>query len=190
MTPAVTFARTLAPQSIALALGLGALEGCTPTAPTTSYTPVTGIEIPSADIVAGHGCGNRAPDQVYKYAALVTYGDAGCGGNANGGGDTSMSPVASGVFDCFADGVFSNLPQSDAGSSSFVISIYGYNQCSFASDVAWEDPNAVTQSVAASPANWTATCAGTQIPGVTTIACCSELQAQADAPPCADAGTE
>jgi len=169
------------------------LRGCTPTAATSTYTPITGIEIPSANLVAGHGCGDRAPGQVYKYAALVRYGDAGCGQDVDGlgdvGGNTTMGVVASGVFDCFADGVFSNLPQTDAG-SGFVISIYAYNQCSFMPDVAWEDPSVAMQSVASNPANWTATCTASQTPGVTAMACCPQLEPQDAAPPCGDAGGE
>ena len=190
----------LALLGFALAAGWGALEGCASNAPTTSYTPITGIEIPSADIVAGHGCGAGSPNQVYKYAAVVgAVGDA--DGAADGGaGVTTAQLVTSGVFDCFADGVFSNLPQDDAGNSNFAVTIYAYNQCSFPQALACssnagtacpaEDPNFVTQSVAAQPSNWTTTCTATQTPSVTVIAYCPPLQPRGAAAPCADAGAE
>ena len=209
------FAHLLALAGFAVAAGWGALEGCASNAPTTSYTPITGIEIPSAEIVAGHGCGAGSPNQVYKYAAVVAFqppivgtqdgaamnvgGDAD-GAAVDGGGVTTAQLVTSGVFDCFADGVFSNLPQDDAGNSNFVVTIYAYDQCSFPQALACssnagtacpaEDPNFVTQSVAAQPSNWTTTCTVTQTPGITVNAYCPRLQPQGAAPPCADAGAE
>lgn len=187
----------------ALAAGWGALEGCASNAPTTSYTPITGIEIPSADIITGHGCGTGSPSQVYKYAAVVAFlppVDDADGVAVDAAGVTTAQLVTSGVFDCFADGVFSNLPLDDAGDSNFVVTIYAYNQCSFPQSLVCssnagtacpaEDPNFVTQSVAAQPSNWTTTCTATQTPGVTVIAYCPPLQPQGAAAPCADAGAE
>src|SRR5579864_3752000 len=155
MTRAVSFAR--APASlwtVAVALW-GNLAGCSTSAPSTAYTPITGIQIPSAELVAGHGCGNGGHQQVYKYAAVIAYSDAGPGED---GGGAIPGALTSAVFDCFADGIFSNLPQSDAGNSSFAITIYAYNLCSFppqlacslnaATACAAEDASVVAQSVA------------------------------------------
>ena len=193
----MSFTRVLSPLWVAVATGGGALEGCETTAPSTSYTPITGIELPSADIVAGHGCGTGSPDQVYKYAAIVGYaGDAGDGGTEL---DLTAGIVTSGVFDCFADGIFSNLPLSDAGNSTYIIGIYAYNQCSFPPELACvQNASAacptgdasVAQSVASQPANWTATCNATQIAGVTATAYCPRLEAQDGAASCADAAAE
>jgi len=219
MSPTVSFARALVASSIAAVGGWCALAGCQQSAPTTAYTPITGIAIPSAELVVGHGCGTRGQEQVYKYAAIVTYYDAGPNQESGAAADDSgvdqdaaaasedagdnqdsalmmPSAVTSGIFDCFADGVFSNLPQSDAGNLSFTIQIYAYNACSFPSGLACpqntathcpaEDPN----SVASQPSNWTATCMATQVTGVTAIADCSPLEPGDAASPCADASTE
>ena len=206
MTPAVSFARALVSSSLAAAAGLGTLAGCTTSAPSSPYTPITGIDIPSADLVIGHGCGNGAEGQqgkVYRYAAVVAYSDAGAGQGNDGGGGMVAHAVASGVFDCFADGIFSNLPQSDAGNLSFTIAIYAYNQCSFPPTLACatdtsaacpaEDPNVVAQSIAARPSNWTTTCTATQLPGVTVTADCLPLapeDGEDGGSPCADASDE
>src|SRR4029077_3925163 len=120
------FGRTvLVSSSIAAVAGCCALAGCQQSAPTTAYTPITGIEIPSAELVLGHGCGTGGQHQVYKYAAIVTYYDAGSnqdGGTAaddsgvdqdaaaasedtgvdQGSALTMPSAVTSGIFDCFA----------------------------------------------------------------------------------------
>jgi hypothetical protein len=194
--PAVTSTRVLASLWVATATGWGAMPSCTPSAPSTSYTPITGIQLPSAAIVAGHGCGTGGPDQVYKYAAIVGYAvEGGVAGGASGDGGVA---ITSGVFDCFADGLFSNLPGSDAGSFSFDVAIYAYNQCSFPLELAClqNAPTAcpgdasVAESVASHPANWRATCTASEVAGVTAIAECTSLEPQDAAAQCVDAGTD
>lgn len=143
--------------------------GCATTAPTTGYTPITGIEIPADAIVAGHGCGTGV-DQVFKYAAVVST-------------PTVQTFVTSGVFDCFANGVFSNLPSPDGGSETFDVSIYAYNQTSF------PDPLLCLPNTAPCPgddagaiapwqssANWTTTCTVIQVQGVASITKCGPLE--------------
>lgn len=199
MTPAVSFARALVSSSWVAAAGLGALAGCSTSAPSSPYTPITGIDIPSADLAVGHGCGNGTEGQVYRYAAVVAYDDAGAGPDDDGG-SANANAVASGVFDCFADGIFSNLPQSDAGNLSFTIAIYAYNHCSFPPMLACamdtsaacpaEDPSVVAQSIAMQPSNWTTTCVATQLPGVTVTADCLPLVPGDAGSPCGDANAE
>ncbi|MDP8998626.1 MAG: hypothetical protein M3O46_00765 [Myxococcota bacterium] len=162
-----------------LAVALQVMIGCTTSASTTGYTPVTGIQITASDIVAGRGCGEQS-GQVYKYAAVVSYAnDAGVATDAGVG-----KPFVSGVFDCFADGIFSNLPALDSGLlQGFDVSIYAYDKASFPPALACppgtapcpgDDAGAVNQSLAA--ATWTTTCTASQIQGATSVAACGALQ--------------
>jgi hypothetical protein len=103
-------------------------------------------------------------------------------------------PFTSGIFDCFADGIFANLPASDGGNYSFFISIYAYNQCSF--------PHALDCPPGAAPcpgedagvlapwtpfANWKTTCTQTEYAGSTAMAACQPLEVS-DAGSCGDDG--
>jgi hypothetical protein len=166
------------PMAGILGVALNVIIGCTTSASTTGYTPVTGIQITASDIVAGHGCGEHS-GQVYKYAAVVSYAnDAGVASDAGVG-----KPFISGVFDCFADGIFSNLPALDSGvPQGFDVSIYAYDKASFpraldcppgTAPCPGDDAGAVTQSLAA--ATWTTTCTATQIQGATSVASCVAL---------------
>src|SRR5258708_36955025 len=78
--------------------------------------------MPASDIAAGHGCGT-GPDQVYKYGAIVDH--------AADGGRSDDSFSASNVFDCYADGIFSNLPPADDGGQSFIVAVYAFSRRSF-----------------------------------------------------------
>jgi hypothetical protein len=145
----VILARRLLTLGLLAAAGTSALA-CTSSTTATTYTPITGIEIASAPLVAGFGCG-KGPGQVYRYAAVVTYNhsapDAGKAGAPDAGeagspvtpcvtGDAG-APVTQGgvpltnIFDCFADGVFENLPSSDAGSLTFNVNIFAYNYADY-----------------------------------------------------------
>jgi hypothetical protein len=185
--PAVVFPHTRAPATAALACSLIAFAGCTTSGLAAAYTPITGIQISAADIVAGRGCG-RGSGQVYKYAAVVAYAD-------DGGVPGQL--LTSGVFDCFADGIFSNLPLLDGGSSLFEVSIYAYDQASFpkaldcpqsATPCPGDDASAVLPWENA--ANWTAICTASQVQGVTTIAACEPLSPSPAHPSQSDAATE
>jgi hypothetical protein len=167
----VIVARPLRTCAVFLVAAAGAAIGCATSAPSTGYTPPTGIFISAQTIVAGHGCGTGT-DQVYKYAVIVsTTSDAG------------PAFVTSGVFDCFTDGVFSNLPSPDGGSVAFAVSVLAYNRSSFP-DALFCPPNTlpcpgddagdVFPWKAA--ANWTATCTVTEIQGVPSITTCSALE--------------
>jgi hypothetical protein len=165
-----------APLAVAAAC---ALAGCPGAATTTIYTPITGILIRSSSLVAGYGCGTDA-GQIYKYAALLTYADD---------GGASGPVVYSGVFDCYSDGLFSNLPADDAGSLSFDVTIVAWDQASFpaalACDPSIEDggftacPGDVPGTVASSEGipNWITTCSATQQSGISVLAVCAPLTA-------------
>ena len=165
--PLTTLRLFAATSSLAIAAGVAA---CTSTTATTIYTPVTGIQIPAATIVAGYGCGTGA-GQVYSYAAIVS----------TSVGDAASTVLASNIFPCFADGLFSNLPVT-ANNQLFSIAIYAFNQASFpaaldctSSPCPGDDAGAVA-SLSGS-ANWTTTCTGTEIGGVTALATCPALAA-------------
>jgi hypothetical protein len=154
---------------VLVAAAPSATVGCATTAPTTGNTPITGIEIPADTIVASGGCGTGA-DQVFKYAAVVST-------------PTVQTFVTSGVFDCFADGIFSNLPSPDGGSETFNVSIYAYNQASFpkallclpsTAPCPGDDAGAIAPWQ--SSANWTTTCTVIQVQGVTSITKCGPLE--------------
>jgi hypothetical protein len=175
--------------SFGLLLGAAAtvgLAGCPSAATSTTYTPVTGILIRSATLVAGHGCGT-GPGQVYRYAALLSYADE--------AGAPIGPPVYSGVFDCFADGLFSNLTGSDAGDYNFSVEIDAWDVADFPSILACptgagtgpepcpgDDPATVTSNLGTP--TWTTSCLAAQYSGVSSLAACQPLVAGAG-----DAGT-
>jgi hypothetical protein len=184
---AVIFPLARAPATAAMACSFIAIAGCTTSGPATAYTPITGIQILAAEIVAGRGCG-RGMGQVYKYAAVVAQ---------TGDGGVPTRTLTSGVFDCFADAIFSNLQPLDGGAPVFEVSIYAYDNDSF--------PGALDcpQSVAPCPgddasavlpweqaANWTAICTVSQSQGITTVASCPPLLPSPAHPSQSDAATE
>jgi hypothetical protein len=173
--PAVNLARCPIGLLVTLVVvASSAVASCTTSAPATLYTPITGIQISAADIVTGRGCGTGS-GQVYKYVAVLSYPMDACA-------------FASGSFDCFADGIFSNLA-FDSGSQSFDVSIYAYNEASFPQaleclahsvprDQKGQCVSTAEETVQAceTSANWTSTCTATQVQGVTTIAACGPLE--------------
>jgi hypothetical protein len=98
-----------------------------------------------------------------------------------------LETVASGVFDCFANGIVSNLPVSEAGSSAYTLQIFAFDQASFPPQLACNPGPGGPQGVSCPgdvastvipfgpAANWTATCTATQVPGVTVPAVCTPL---------------
>jgi hypothetical protein len=164
----------LALMGASLACGVvaaAAVGACAANTTTTGFTPITGIIIRSESLVAGKGCGT-APGQVYRYLAIVTYAPDDLG--------TTRDPIAGAVFDCFADGLFSNLqPAPDTGSVSYVVTIYAYDAPSYpAADLQCY----VDQTCAALPgacdatklhALYTTTCTATQQQGIAVLADCN-----------------
>jgi hypothetical protein len=168
------------------------LAACPGNATTSLYTPITGLIIDSQTLLAGIGCGT-APNQVYKYAAVVTLaGDA---------GGVSGLPVSA-VFDCFTNtNELSNLPTADGGTTDYAIAIYAYNEASFPaaqlggcvdlpSDANCQGESPETVLGFASLANWTTTCTATQVQGVSEEAVCGSLVPTSDASVGPDEGIE
>jgi hypothetical protein len=103
----------------AAAAALGA-SACSTTT-TTNAALVSGIFIDHLGLLGDYGCGTTN-DDVYKYVAVVINDNRDIGG--------------AGAFDCFADGVFANMPGADAGQLDFAVWVYAYNEA------AWSAANA------------------------------------------------
>jgi hypothetical protein len=163
--------------AMAAAFGGCLLAGCPTTATTTTYIPITGILVRASTLTEGVGCGT-APGQVYKYAALLAYVD-------DGGLASAPQYSFSGVFDCFADGLFSNLRPDPAGSTTFQLTILAWDQAAFppalqcdATDAAFtfcpgDSPDVVTANEGTP--GWSTTCTASQTLGVSTVASCGPL---------------
>jgi hypothetical protein len=160
--------------AFAAALALGASLSCATSSSTTLIT-TTGIVVDSRMLVAGHGCGT-APSNVFKYAVIV-YG-YGSGDIEAGPIDSAVfnAPVVANVFDCFADGVFVDLPPGDAGQSLFRLEIYAFNQASFvASEAAILGANTNRAAYQAANPTWTTECTTSQSAEVETQAVCAPI---------------
>jgi hypothetical protein len=96
------------------ALSLGS-AGCE-TASTSDENSITGVVIRTTQLLEGTGCGTR-PGQVYKYLAVAVYKDR-------------TDAVAAGVYDCFADAAFVNLPADNSTTPpkyDFDIYVYAFD---------------------------------------------------------------
>ena len=103
-------------------VGLAGMVACAgTTTTTTAYTPITGVLVRSDALVSGIGCGTQ-PDQVFKYAAVVTQGNQTL---TIGGTGVGM------ISDCFADAKFANLVAGPDGTLSFTVQIYAFSQESY-----------------------------------------------------------
>jgi len=189
--------RFLAIACLAIVASACWLAGCPTTSTLTAYTPITGIVIRSADLVAGHGCGT-GPDQVYKYVAVLAYSAGG-----SNKPKSSIVPYTSTVVSCYTDAIFSNL-QASAGSNpsyDFTVYVYAYNATSFPQALACtpdtaggcpgDNPCSTATPCDAGvepryPPSWTATCSATELAGVPALATCGALEPVTGA---ADAGT-
>jgi hypothetical protein len=168
-----------------------AFGGCTNNVTALVYTPITGIVIRSADLVAGHGCGT-APGQVYAYVAVLAQQ------NAKG------VPIASTVVRCYSDGVLSNLvwdagpnPAPDAATYDYYLYIYAYDYASFPQSLACsapvtpslgcpgDFPDATTAGAATAAEGgippryaptWKTTCTASEIAGEPMLAQCDPLE--------------
>ena len=98
----------------ALSLGSTACE----TASTSDETSITGVVVRTTQLLEGTGCGTRV-GQVYKYLAVAVHA-----------GQTDA--VAAGVYDCFADAAFVNLPADPStGGYDFEIYVYAFDSSRF-----------------------------------------------------------
>lgn len=179
---------------IAAALGgaasLAVAVACNSSTTPNLYTPITGLVIDSSTLVQGVGCGTQA-DQVYKYAAIA---------NLAGSGERLAGLPASGVFDCFTDGQFANLPTPDGGTTAYTITIYAFDRSAFPaalgacadvqSDAACPGDDPGTVEKYAGQATWTTTCTASQEQGVSDVAVCGALARTSDASVGDDGATE
>ncbi len=106
-----------APAALASLVMLSALSlvaaGCE-TSSSNDETSVTGIVVRSTQLLEGTGCGTRV-GQVYKYLAVAVHS-----------GQTEA--VAVGVYDCFADAAFVDLPPDPTtGTYNFEIFVYAFD---------------------------------------------------------------
>jgi hypothetical protein len=169
----------------AAALSYGTAPAATPDA----ATPDAGAGAPDAE------AGARDDAE----AGGATDAGAGVRGNEGGAPEVPRVPVEqngvplTNIFDCFADGVFENLPSSDAGSQTFIVTIFAYSkdsyddaglpanlgcppsfdggQCTPAS----EPLTAAQESLAP----WTTVCTATQQQGTPVVAVCAPLESPA-----------
>jgi hypothetical protein len=180
-----------------VAAAAGAL-GCNSSSATSTFTPITGIEIRSADLVAGIGCGTTVPldggpGTVFRYAAVLSHATLDDAGRpeVDDAGAVIGAPVFSNIFDCFANGVFENLPASDAGSLTYAISIYAYDLADYTraalppnlgcapagSDASVCTPASTPLTASqVEAATYVTVCTATQQSGVPVIAVCPPLR--------------
>ena len=160
-----------------------AVIACGTTAAATGITPVTGILIRSDALVSGLGCGTRA-GQVFKYIAAVA------------SDDKPGAFVYANAFDCFADGVFSNIPLPETGNPSFTVRILAVNKDAYAAQTAALN-GIVTAAqgdytkpidIGALTPTWTTTCHATQQANIAVLAVCDALRINAPADAGVDAG--
>ncbi len=95
--------------------GLCALASGCPATTNPAVLPITAVDTDIQQLLdqANLGCGT-GPNQVYKYAVVLKYAAPGEPVTANDCPFPSTD-IAGGVYDCFAQGVFANLPLQDGG---------------------------------------------------------------------------
>ncbi len=194
--------RTLALVTALLAAaGASAVAACTSSTTTATFTPITGIEIQSASLVAGFGCGTE-PNQVFRYVASLSFASGLDGGGLGAPVFQSGVPLTN-IFECFSDGVFENLPTSDAGSLTFKVSVFAYSQSAYVAaglpgdlgcppipDAGFCAPSSTPVTPGQeSKASWTTLCTATQQAGTPVIAVCPPLVSTTGAPE-TDAGAD
>jgi hypothetical protein len=103
-----------------LALGVaGAMAACSTSNTATIYTPYTGIDVPTASVIAGVGCAapDGAPGGIDHWLAFLTpvpdagnAMDAGDAGSIDPIPDSGSEIVAAGIFSCYTPtGTFENI---------------------------------------------------------------------------------
>jgi hypothetical protein len=103
--------------SAAVATGVMGSAACTATTTINTALVTDGLEISSSGLFYNYTCGADSSDDVYKYLAVVI--------------DSGRNIVAAGIFDCFADASFANLPGADAGQLPFAVWLYIYNEADY-----------------------------------------------------------
>lgn len=137
---------------------------------TTGIPPITGIVIRAETLTNGRGCG-RGPAQLFKYAAIVY-------GYTDGPADVKGSyrtPVTAGVYDCFADGTFVELPET-GGSATFRLDVFAYSEPAYAAASATiESAGTNGDALRTTNPTWTTVCSATQLRDVQALAVCDPL---------------
>ncbi len=144
------------------------LIGCSGTSASDTLTPITGITVRAETLTASRGCG-RGPTQVFKYAVAVL--------GRNPGQLSSFDvKIAGGVYDCFTDAQFVNLPSS-GGSFDYSLQVFAYNEAAFTK--AGEDK---VKAAAVNPTDLpstnptlTTTCTAQEFDQVQSLAACDPL---------------
>lgn len=151
------------------ALGL-LLLGCSSAGTSDALVPITGITVRAEALTAGRGCG-RGPTQIFKYAVVVL------GRNPQNLAAFDQV-VTGGVYDCFTDAQFVNVPAS-GGSFDFDLQVFAYNAAAY--QAAGDDQ---IRAAALSPANLprtnptlTTTCTAQELDQVQSLAACEPLVA-------------
>ena len=93
---------------------LAALCAACESGTTTDELAITGVVVRAEPLTRGTGCGTRA-GQVFKYAAVTTRAG-------------TERVVDAGLYDCFADAAFINLPPDDTGSYRFDIHVFAFDR--------------------------------------------------------------
>jgi hypothetical protein len=143
---------------------------CSGSGSSTGIPPITGIVIRAETLTTGRGCG-RAPNQLFKYAAIVY-------GYTDGPADVKGSyrtPVTAGIYDCFADGTFVELPQT-GGSFTFRLEVFAYSELAYlAARATIEGAGTNGDALRTTDPTWTTACTATQLRDVQALAVCDPL---------------
>jgi hypothetical protein len=100
--------------------GAAWLAGC-PATTTVGIAPITAISVPISTLLSDSelGCSGAegGPNDVYKYLVVVAYDQSDNPNDQNPPmfDNCPATPLAGGVFDCFAEATFGNLPLEEAG---------------------------------------------------------------------------
>jgi hypothetical protein len=160
-------------------LPLVLLVACTNTGATENvgYAPITGIVVRGESAVGDSGCGTGAA-QVFKYAAVLRTGTDFADAGVDAGGGAPGQLVAVGVYDCFSDGLFAELPLDGA----YTVELYGYAKPQWdLSGAAIGDASAQRSEATAREVNGkllaakpitTTLCTAVQRTGIQTVASC------------------
>jgi hypothetical protein len=150
-----------------LPLALLLLLGCSGTSASDTLTPITGITVRAETLTAGRGCGTGGT-QVFKYAVVV-FGK----NEQDGKFDLRM---ASGVYDCFTDAQFVNVPAS-AGSFDFNLQVFAYSAQAYqaAGDANVKAAALNPGSLPQTNPSLTTTCTAQELDQVQSLAVCQPL---------------
>lgn len=98
------------------------LLACSSTGTGAGIVPVTAIVVPADHVTQARGCGPGA-GKVFKYAALVSaVDDSGAAGERG---------LAHGVYDCFVDASFANLPLGN-GIKRYRVELVAFDEAGYA----------------------------------------------------------